>query len=196
MGATQEFTSTYGRWLTGGAALAAVIALVSVLAADGVQDALLLLPVMGLVVVLVWALFWRPAVEVSDGEVVVRNVLETVRVPWPAYRGVTVKYSLVVHSTGRDVTAWAAPRSSGTAQRLRRRRPPEGPLGGGRHNANAERVADAITERQAALKGAGYLEDAEAAVAAGVGPRRQWHSVTIAGVLVLAVAAVLALNAG
>ena len=188
MGATQEFSSSYGRWLTGGTAAAAVIALVSVLVADGAREALLLLPLMGLVVLLVWALFWRPAVEVSDGEVVVRNVLATVRIPWPAYRGVTVKYSLVVHSTGADVTAWAAPRSSGTAQRMRRRRPPEGPLGPGRHNANAERVADAIVERQAALKDAGYLDGAEAALAAGVAPERRWHWPLIGSVLVLAAA--------
>ena len=189
MGATQEFSSSYGRWLTGGTAAAAVIALVSVLVADGAREAVLLLPLMGLVVLLVWALFWRPAVEVSDGEVVVRNVLATVRIPWPAYRGVTVKYSLVVHSTGADVTAWAAPRSSGTAQRMRRRRPPEGPLGPGRHNANAERVADAIVERQAALKDAGYLDGAEAALAAGVAPQRRWHWPLIGSVLVLAAAA-------
>jgi hypothetical protein len=188
MGATQEFSSSYGRWLTGGTAAAAVIALVSVLFADGPREALLLLPLMGLVVLLVWALFWRPAVEVSDGEVVVRNVLATVRIPWPTYRGVTVKYSLVVHSTGADVTAWAAPRSSGTVQRMRRRRPPEGPLGAGRHNGNAERVADAIVERQAALKDAGYLDDAEAAVAAGVAPERRWHWLLIGSVLVLAAA--------
>jgi len=188
MGATQEFSSSYGRWLTGGTAAAAVIALVSVLVADGAREALLLLPLMGLVVLLVWALFWRPAVEVSDGEVVVRNVLATVRIPWPAYRGVTVKYSLVVHSTGPDVTAWAAPRSSGTVQRMRRRRPPEGPLGPGRHNANAERVADAIVERQAALKDAGYLDGAEAALAAGVAPERRWHWPLIGSVLVLAAA--------
>lgn len=188
MGATQEFSSTYGRWLTGGAALAAVIALVSVLAADGVSESLQLVPLMALVVLVVWALFWRPAVVVSDGEVVVRNVLATVRIPWPAYRGVTVKYSLVVHTTGADVTAWAAPRSSGTAQRMRRRRPTEGPLGPGRHNANADRVADAIVERQAALKDAGFLKDAEAAVAAGVVPQRRWHWALVGGVLVLAVA--------
>lgn len=193
MGATQEFSSSYGRWLTGAAAVAAVIALVSVLVADGVSEALALVPLMGLIVLLIWALFWRPSVEVSDGEVVVRNVLATVRIPWPAYRGVTVKYSLVVHSTGPDVTAWAAPRSSGTVQRMRRRRPPEGPLGPGRHNANAERVADAIVERQAALKDAGFLKGAEAAVAAGVTPQRRWHWLLIGGVLVLAAASAVLL---
>ena len=191
MGGTQEFTSTYGRWLTGAAAVTAVIALVSVAAVDGVAESLRLLPLLALVVLLVWALFWRPAVEVSDGEIVVRNVLATVRVPWPAYRGVTVKYSLVVHTTGADVTAWAAPRSSGTAQRLRRRRAVAGPLGPGRHNANAERVADAVVERQAALKDAGFLQGAEAAVAAGVAPQRRWHWLTIAGAVVLAAASVV-----
>jgi hypothetical protein len=186
MGGTQEFTSTYGRWLTGAAALTAVIALVSVFFVDGVEDCLRLVPLMALIVLVVWALFWNPAVEVSDGEIVVRNVLATDRVPWPAYRGVTVKYSLLVHTTKADVTVWVAPRSSGTAQRLRRRRPPEGPLGPGRHNANAERVADAIVDRQAALKEAGFLDGAEAAVAAGIAPQRRWHWPLIAGALVLA----------
>ncbi|WP_426594580.1 hypothetical protein ACPPVS_03405 [Cellulomonas sp. McL0617] len=190
MGGTQEFTSTYGRWLTGAAAVTAVIALVSVAIGDGLGESLRLIPLFALVVLLVWALFWNPAVEVSDGEIVVRNVLATVRVPWPAYRGFTVKYSLVVHTTGADVTAWAAPRSSGTAQRMRRRRPDPGPLGPGRHNANADRIADAIVERQTALKDAGYLKDAEAAVAAGIGPQRRWHWLTIAGVVVLTAASI------
>ena len=186
---TLEFSSRYGRALTVAAGVVALVAVVAVGVQDGLGEVVRALPLAGVVVLLVWALFWRPAVEVSDGEVVVRNVLATVRIPWPAYRGVTVKYSLVVHSTGADVTAWAAPRSSGTAQRMRRRRPPEGPLGPGRHNANAERVADAIVERQAALKDAGYLDGAEAALAAGVAPQRRWHWPLIGSVLVLAAAA-------
>ena len=109
MGGTSTFASTYGRWLTGAAAAAAVVALISVAVVDGVAESLTLVPLFGLVVLLVWALFWNPAVEVSDGEIVVRNVLATVRIPWPAYRGITVRYSLVVHTTGADVTAWAAP---------------------------------------------------------------------------------------
>ncbi|WP_051275067.1 PH domain-containing protein [Cellulomonas sp. URHD0024] len=188
MGGTQEFSSTYGRWLTGAAALAAVIALVSVFFVDGVAECLQLVPLLALIVLLVWALFWNPGVEVSDGELVIRNVLATVRVPWPAYRGVTVKYSLVVHTTGADVTVWAAPRSSGTAQRLRRRPTVSGPLGPGRHNANADRVADAVIERQVALKDGGYLKDAEAAVAAGVVPQRRWHWLLIGSVVVLTAA--------
>ncbi|MEZ0449273.1 PH domain-containing protein [Cellulomonas sp. ICMP 17802] len=195
MGTTQEFSSIYGRWLTGATALLAVVAMVVTLLQEGAEQTLRLLPVTGAIVLVVWALFWRPAVEVSDGEIVVRNVLATVRIPWPAYRGVTVKYSLVLHTTGRDVTAWAAPRSSATGRWLRssRRRPASAEPR--REHGSAEAVAEAVVDRHDALAAAGYLRGAEVARVAGdLRPVRSWHWATIAGTVVLAALATVTLG--
>lgn len=195
MGATQEFSSVYGRWLTGATAVLGVVALVVTLFQEGVEQTARLLPVTGAVVLVVWALFWRPAVEVSDGEIVVRNVLATVHVPWPAYRGLTVQYSLVLHTTGADVTAWAAPRSSATGRWLRssrRRTEPEEPR---RQHGSAEAVAAAIADRHDALVAAGHLRGAEAARVAGdLRPVRRWHWSTIAGTVALTALAVVTLG--
>jgi hypothetical protein len=195
MGATQEFSSVYGRWLTGATALLGVVAMVVTLLQEGVGQTLRLLPATGAVVLVVWALFWHPAVQVSDGEIVVRNVLATVRVPWPAYRGLTVQYSLVLHTTGADVTAWAAPRSSATGRWLRssRRRPADDEPR--RQHGTAEAVAEAVVERHDALQAAGHLRGAEAARVAGdLRPVRRWHWATIAGTVVLTALAVVTLG--
>nr|WP_281362163.1 PH domain-containing protein [Cellulomonas humilata] len=142
-------------------------------------------------------MFWRPAVVVSDGGVLVRNPLRSTHVPWPTYLGLTVQWSLVVHTTDGDVTAWAAPRSSGTAARMRRSHDDEvvaTPTKDGRLPATAEDVAAAIGDRHRALVDAGYLRDAEQArEAAGIRPERHWHVATIAALVLLVGAAVAVL---
>ncbi len=203
MGATQEFTSGYGRGLTVAAALVGLVALGAVTVQDGAGEALRALPLVGLVVVVVWAVFWRPGVEVSDGEVVVRNVLSTVRVPWPCYRGVERGWSLVVRTTGDDVTAFAAPRASSTARTLRAGRgedpevrtsvpPPGGTVRSLR--STAEAVAAAVEARHDALVAAGHLDGAARARAGhGLRPTRHLHVATVAAVVTLAALSTAAL---
>ncbi|QGQ20083.1 hypothetical protein GC089_13790 [Cellulomonas sp. JZ18] len=201
MGATQEFTSGYGRGLTVAAAAAGAAALVAVAAQDGAVAALRVLPLVALVVLVVWALFWRPGVEVADGEVVVRNVLSTVHVPWPTYRGVTRGWSLVLHTTDGDVQVFAAPRSSATAQWVRRGRDDDGvrPVpADGRPvrslHATAESVGDAVEARHDALVRAGHLDGAERLrTEHGLRPVRRVHVAGIATAVALAAAAVAVL---
>lgn len=192
MGPTLVFRSTYGRVLTVATGVVAV-ALVVVTAVTGDVAAVLgaLLPA-ALVTYLVWMLFWRPAVEVSDGGVEVRNVTRTVHVPWTAYEGVDTRYSLEVRYAGGRVTAWSAPRSSGTARWLRssRRRAvgQEQVVTG----ASAEAVADAVTQRHAMLAAAGHLDRA---AQGAPGARSTWHVVQLAVLAALAVGTVVALTA-
>jgi len=196
VGATQEFTSGYGRGLTVAGAAIGLLALGSVTMQDGAGEALRALPPVALVVAVVWAMFWRPGVEVSDGEVVVRNVLSTVRIPWPTYRDVDYGWSLVVRTTDGDVTAFAAPRASSTARRLRRGEtrdpraaatvPPDGRTVRSLQ-PTAESVGAAIEARHDALVRAGYLDGAQRVrVEQGLTITRQVHVGTVAAVGVLA----------
>lgn len=197
MGPTHVFCSTYGRYLTGASAVVAVVVLVSMLVSDGVAYTLAhgAWPLLG--VALVAAVFWLPRVVVSDGGVEVRNVWRTVHVPWPAFRGAEAGYSLVVATTEGPVTAWAAPRASGTASRLRRDRADRAedlaPATAGavlRHPGTADAAAHAVAERFRALEAAGHLRGAARAVEAGVAPSRSWHARTLAVVAVLLLAGV------
>ena len=192
MGPTLVFRSTYGRVLTV-ATGAVAVALVVVTAVTGDVVAVLgaLLPA-ALVTYLVWMLFWRPAVEVSDGGVEVRNVARTVHVPWTAYEGVETRYSLELRYAGGTVTAWAAPRSSGTARWLRssrRRTAGQDQVVAG---ASAEAVADAVAQRHGLLAAAGHLDRA---VPGAPGARTTWHVVQLAVLGALAVATVVVLTA-
>jgi len=179
MGPTLMFRSTYGRVLTVATGVVAVaLGVITALTGDVGTVVGALVPA-ALVTYLVWMLFWRPAVEVSDGGIEVRNVTRTVRVPWTAYEGVETRYSLEVRYAGGSVTAWAAPRSSGTARWLRssRRR------SAGREQvvagASAEAVAEAVVERHDMLAAAGHLDRP---VPGAPGARTTWHVVQL-GVL-------------
>ncbi|KON72709.1 hypothetical protein M768_14465 [Cellulosimicrobium cellulans F16] len=192
MGPTLVFRSTYGRVLTV-ATGAVAVALVVVTAVTGDVVAVLgaLLPA-ALVTYLVWMLFWRPAVEVSDGGIEVRNVARTVHVPWIVYEGVETRYSLEVRYQGGRVTAWAAPRSSGSARWLRSSR--RNPVDRERvvNGANAEAVAEAVTQRHGLLAAAGHLDRA---VPGAPGARTTWHVVQLAVLGALVVGTVVALTA-
>lgn len=199
MSPTHVFSSTYGRALTVLSGIAAVIATIAVWAADGPDDGLTTALVAGLVVLVVWAMYWRPRVEVSDGLIEVRNVWSTVRVPWPTFTGSTLKLSLVLHTRDGDVPVWAAPRSSSSARWLARRRPVEesvavpGKDGTVRRQGTAEALVAEIERRQAALTAAGHLP---VAAIEGVRVERRTHGRTIAAAGVLAVAGAAALLLG
>lgn len=84
-------------------------------------DGLRWLPVVALAASVVYALFWRPSVEVDDDAVTVRNVVRDVRVPWSRLDAIDTRYALSLHAEGRRYTAWAAP-APGRSQALRQTR--------------------------------------------------------------------------
>ena len=197
VGPTLRFSSRYGRWLTVAAGAAGVVAVASIAATDGLTAALRALPVTALVVLLLWAAFWRPEVEVSDGGVTVRNVWRTAVIPWPTYRDAEVRFSLRIETTDGAVEAWAPPRSSSSTRWLTRRGPMTAPLPSDdeRVDGTAEDALRAIVDRHAALTRAGHLERAEAAVTSGnVRVVRTWHAPLLGATLVLLAASVLVLT--
>jgi hypothetical protein len=188
MSPTKVFCSMYGRVLTIAAAVIAVLA-TTVQVREDPGAALVTLAWGALVTCVVWMLFWRPRVEVSDGGVDVRNPARSVHVPWTAYKSVRTQWSLEVSYAGGSVTAWAAPRSSGSGQWLRnwRRRPAEATsvrVGG----ASAEAVAEAIVERHDALSAAGHLTTAHPDAP---GARTTWNVPELAALGSLAVVTAL-----
>jgi hypothetical protein len=188
MGPTKVFCSMYGRVLTIATAVIAVLA-TAVQVGQDLGAALATLAVGATVTCLVWMLFWRPRVEVSDGGIEVRNVVRSVHVPWPAYVGVRTQWSLEVDYAGGKVTAWAAPRSSSSGQWLRNwRRRPTDPGSTRVGGASAEVVAAAIVERHEALTAAGYLSSPRTDAPEA---RSTWNVVELAALGSLAAVAVI-----
>ncbi|WP_158274518.1 PH domain-containing protein [Cellulomonas sp. WB94] len=194
MGPERVFAATSGRVLNVVAAVAALAALVGSAASGGLGELLRYgaIPVLGLVVV--WALFWCPQVEVSDGEIVLRNVLRTVRIPWPTFRGADTRLSLSIDTTDGTFTAWAAPARSALGARADAatpRGPQLAPPWRGRNQADghtADVVALEIAARRESLERAGHLRPGPPPT--GVHVTTTWHLRTIAVVAVLAVLAV------
>ena len=119
-----------------------------------------------------WAAFWRPYVEVSDGEVLVRNTLRTVHVPWPAIEAVEGRYGLRLVTAYGSVTAWAASAP------------------GGRQRARVQQSQSAalVEARLEELRAAGYLDDRRLERPR---LRTSWHREIIAALGLLAVATVV-----
>ncbi|HLS63247.1 MAG TPA: PH domain-containing protein [Ruania sp.] len=188
MGETRTFRTPMARVLTVAVALVAAVALGYFVSDAGAGELWRSGPTVLFVVVLTWALFWRPHVQVADSGITVANILRTVHVPWPALRSVDSKWSLTVVASDVKVSAWAVPASSGMAARTRRpgrggdEAPP--PLQG---TGNADVAALAIAERREALAEAGHLGGHTLGT---LGSTSRWNSVEIAvlaGSLLLAV---------
>lgn len=62
--------------------------------------------------VLLYALFWRPAVLVDSAGVELVNVVRTVQIPWGALESIDTRYALTLHAGSRRYTSWAAPAPS------------------------------------------------------------------------------------
>ena len=72
--------------------------------------------VMGGLALVGWAAFWTPYVEISDGGVVMRNVLRTVVLPWPAVQDVDGRYGLRLTTAYGRFTSWSATAPAGRAR--------------------------------------------------------------------------------
>lgn len=195
MGPARVFAAPSGRVLTVVAVVAALAALAGSAASGGPAELVRYggIPLLGVVVV--WALFWYPQVEVSDGEIVLRNVLRTVAIPWPTLRGVDTRLSLTVETTDGTFTAWAAPARSAMSARADAATPrgprlvPARRARGAADGHTADVVALEIASRRQALELAGHLHPGPAP--AGVHVTTTWHLRLIAVVAVLGALAAL-----
>lgn len=143
MGDTTTYRSRFSRWLAVVTAVLGAVLLVWLAASAGPTAALAYGPPVALVVLVAWLAFWRPEVEVSDGEVVLRNVWRTVHVPWPALQDVDARLGLRLVTTYGSYQAWAAPAP---------RRPRSGLVAPGE-------AAAAVQERWSVLRDAGFLDN-------------------------------------
>ncbi len=116
-----------------------------------------------------WAVFWVPRVEVSDGGLVMVNILRTIHIPWPAVETVDGRYGLQLRTAYGAYTAWAVTAPTGADRRA------------GRDSA----AAVAVQQRLETLRGAGWLDDPRLEQPRA---RTEWHRPLIgaAGLLALA----------
>ena len=150
------------------AVLVGLVCVVAVVAGAFAGPGSLLRPgwVFGCMGIGAWLVFWRPYVQLSDGEIVMVNLLRSHRIPWVRVTEIDSRWAFTVRTSEGAYSAWAVPGSSGMAARARptRRRDrgtspdpdTERRLSGG-HDADA--VALAAAERMARLREAGYLAE-------------------------------------
>lgn len=181
MGPTIVYRTSVSRLLAWSVVVIAVLALVYFATVGGPLELLRSGSVAAAVAAAAWALFEAPHVTVSDGGVSVRNVLRTVHVPWPDFRGVETAWSLRLRTTEGDVESWAIPAPSGLAARgaaspaVRRRASPNASVRVVR-GVNAAVVALEIGQRHHALTAQGWLRPGQPQV----GLTRSWNRGTLA----------------
>lgn len=96
-----------------------------------------------------YVMMWRPYVEISDGAVVFRNIVQTVHLPWPTITSVSARWSLTITTSGGEFSAWALPATpTGAAPRLAR---------GQTNRSDAQAVGQLIEERYQEFFDAGHL---------------------------------------
>lgn len=179
-----------------GAAAAATVGLV-----DDPATGVRYVPAFALAAVLVWAIFGRPAVLVSDGGVELRNVLRTIALPWPAIQRIDTKYALTLYTAYGIYAAWAAPAPS-RSQAIRAERedlkhlPESTYVGGGVRPGDLAGTASGeaaayIRRRWEWLRDAGYLEVPRLERPT---PKVRWHVWPAVGVAALTALTVVALR--
>ena len=89
--------------------VAMALALVSVFATDGITGALLSTPLVATIVFGTLMLFWFPRVEVSEIEVVIKNVARTHKIPMSKIARIDTRWALEVFLVGgKKITSWSA----------------------------------------------------------------------------------------
>jgi hypothetical protein len=149
-----------------------------------------------------WILFWSPSVTISPSGVIVRNLLRSYDVSWPAIQRIDTKFALTIYTTTMKIVAWSAPQPSRfTALRTSRaeiRHLPESSYGVGGSirpgdlPGSASGLAALYVRRYwEQLRDAGYLDPG---VVEGTGVRTHWlqpESAILGVLFVVAIAAAL-----
>lgn len=118
----EVYRTAFGRGLTITIAVLAVSMVLFTAVGDGWRAALEAAPWLAVVVLICWAYFWRPRVEVSDAGVTLVNVTRSVAIAWPAIQDIDTQWALRLSTAHGRYAAWAAPapglRSAVTSRRL------------------------------------------------------------------------------
>lgn len=199
MGETHVFRTPMAQIMTIAIAAVAVVAMAYFVMVDGARELWRSGPVVLLIVVIVWLVFWRPRVVVSDGGITVANIARTVHVPWPLFTAVDSQWSLAVTAGGHKISSWAIPASSGMAARTRRPSraetvrtwPEAGRFAPHARSANADTVAMTIAQRHQDLRGAGHLDQPTVGALAVTTTWNSTELLVLAGAVVLAALSLL-----
>ena len=105
----ETFRPTFSRGTAGAVIALCAISAVAVLLSGRTVDRVQIIPWLVFVAAMSWAMYWRPCVEVSAGEVKVVNVTRTYDIPWPAIEGIDTRWALTLETTYGRVRSWAAP---------------------------------------------------------------------------------------
>lgn len=155
-----ELRSPTGRLLTVVSAAVALGVLALLVSAGSWQQLLGFGTVPLLFTAIIWATFDRPCVRVSDSYIEVRNVFRTVVVPWPAVIDVDLRWGLRLITRLGTCSAWSVPAPARPGYFALRRGQASAPPGSVDTSARRPaEAAQAVVDRWAALRQAGYLDD-------------------------------------
>jgi hypothetical protein len=166
----------------------------------GTWKAIGYLPIVALVAVLAWIGLWRPAVVVSNADIVLINALSTIRIPWAALIQVDTRFALTLYTPRAHYTATAAPAPGRLTVALSKRdtkgiqpsvvmggrvRPGDLPI------TDSGAAAYLIRDRWEKLSAAGQIE---VGIADTTQVERRWHWISMGISLVLLVGGLVALT--
>lgn len=145
-------------------------------------------PVVLLVAMGAYTLFWAPRVELSPSELRVVNPLRTHDITWPAICDIDTRWSLAVVTVRGRFTAWAAPSPGPLSQLGRMNRQFLRITVNARHQDSGPPLARALVQTQwEAYRDQGVLGSVE-----GEGVTTRWNVPLTAAVAVLTAATVAA----
>lgn len=176
-----------GQVLTVAVAAGCCIPVVGLVSSGDLALLLRLMPVIALVAFGATALFWLPAVRIDPAAVEVRNVLRTTRVTWPAIEDVETRWSLVLVTGSRRVTAWAAPHGSAVAEARSVRREFRAARVGANPSSAAGRTPGSLAATLVVQQWHRYRDGGLLGAVEGAGVTTRWHRGTITALAVLAV---------
>lgn len=203
---SETLHSTSGRVLTVACTITALIAVIGI-ALDSGWPGLLHFGALPLLFAgIVWALFARPYVQVSDGGVEICNIVRTVEVPWPAVTDIDLRWGLRLVTRLGNFSAWSVPPPSRPKARLGRGRNPGGtgqvmsPAATRPPSPSDQRTpshaAQAVLERWHALQQSGRLDDPRLESEDAIKHWNRAQLIVLAVLIVLSAAGILAYRLG
>lgn len=189
--------STSGRVLTVACAATALIAVTGIVLDGGWRALLSFGGVPIWFAGLVWAIFDKPYVRVTDGGVEISNVLRRVQIPWPAVEDVDLRWGLRLITKVGNYSAWSVPPPPRPKFRVARNTPGQTTLDTGAASLGSDlgpgvrqpnRAARSVVDHWRSLHEAGYLDHPR--LESGK-PVKQWNWVPL---IVLAVLTLLSVT--
>jgi hypothetical protein len=180
MGPRPETFRSTGAMVFGGITVVGLLVLAVTVAFPGVGAPDWVSAALVLFAVVVYVAQVRPAVVLDEAELVLRNMLESVHIPWAAVREVRIRQFLSVQVGDRELNCAAVGRSRRQIRRDARpvveANPAEASFGRLVETKIRNRAADARKRRGIAAK-----SPEQAALADGVSRERAWPEIIVLG---------------